>query len=39
MITSVACAVGSSFTTSSSDFSSQNLVFWNLIEFLAVEII
>jgi len=31
--TSVACAVGSSVTTSSTDFSFQNLVFWNLFEF------
>ncbi len=32
--TSVACAVGSSVSsTSSTDFSFQNLVFWNLFEF------
>jgi hypothetical protein len=36
--TSVACAVGPSVTTSSTDFSSQNLVFWNLFEFSAAEI-
>jgi hypothetical protein len=34
----VACAVGPSVTTSSTDFSFQNLVFWNLFEFLAAEI-
>jgi len=38
MITSVACAVGPSVTTSSTDFSFQNLVFWNLFESSAVEI-
>jgi len=31
--TSVACAVGSSVSTSSTDFSFQTLVFWNLFEF------
>jgi hypothetical protein len=36
--TSVACAVGSSVTMSSTDFSFQNLVFWNLFEFSAAEI-
>jgi hypothetical protein len=36
--TSVACAIGSSVTTSLSDFSFQNLVFWNLFEFSAAEI-
>ncbi len=35
--TSVACAVGSSVTMSSTDFSFQNLVFWNLFEFSAAE--
>jgi hypothetical protein len=30
----VACAIGSSVTMSSSDFSFQNLIFWNLFEFL-----
>ncbi len=38
MVTSVACAVGPSVTTSSTDFSFQNLVFWNLFEFSAAEI-
>jgi hypothetical protein len=28
------CAIGPSITTSSNDFSFQNLVFWNLFEFL-----
>jgi hypothetical protein len=37
-ITSVACAVGPSVTMSSTDFSFQNLVFWNLFEFSAAEI-
>jgi hypothetical protein len=37
-ITSVACAVGPSVTMSSTDFSFQNLVFWNLFEFSAPEI-
>ncbi len=37
-ITSVACAVGPSVTMSSTIFSFQNLVFWNLFEFLAAEI-
>ncbi len=37
-MTSVACAVGPSVTTSSTDFSFQNLVFWNLFEFSAAEI-
>jgi hypothetical protein len=36
--TSVACAVGPSVTTSSTDFSFQILVFWYLFEFLAAEI-
>jgi hypothetical protein len=36
--TSVACAVGPSDTTSSTDFSFQNLMFWNLSEFSAAEI-
>jgi hypothetical protein len=36
--TSVACAVGPSVTTSSTDFFFQNLVFCNLFEFLAAEI-
>ncbi len=36
--TSVACAVGPSVTMSSTDFSFQNLVFWNLFEFSAAEI-
>ncbi len=31
--TSVACALGPSVTTSSTEFSFQNLVFWNLFEF------
>jgi hypothetical protein len=33
MLISVACAIGPSVTTSSTDFSFQNLVFWNLFEF------
>jgi hypothetical protein len=36
--TSVARAVGASVTTSSTDFSFQDLVFWNLFEFSAAEI-
>jgi len=35
--TSVACAVGPSVTTSSTDFSFQNLVFGNLFEFSAAK--
>jgi hypothetical protein len=35
---SVACAVGPSVTMSSTDFSFQNLVFWNFFEFSAAEI-
>jgi hypothetical protein len=35
---SVACAVGLSVTTFSTDFSFQNLVFSNLFEFSAAEI-
>jgi hypothetical protein len=31
----VACAIGPIVTTSSTDFSFQNLVFWNLFEFSA----
>ncbi len=39
MLTSVvACAVGPSVTTFSTDFSFQNVVFWNLFEFSAAEI-
>jgi hypothetical protein len=38
MFISLACAVGSSVTTSSTDFSVQNLGFWNLFEFSAAEI-
>ncbi len=38
MSTSVACAVGPCVTTSSSDFSFQNLVFYNLFEFSVAEI-
>jgi hypothetical protein len=34
----MACAVGPSVTTSSTDFSFQKLVFWNLFEFSAAEI-
>jgi len=38
-VTSVVCAVvGPSVTTSSTDFSFQNLIFWNLFEFLAAKI-
>jgi hypothetical protein len=32
---SVACAVAPSVTTFSTDFSFQNLVFWNLFEFFS----
>ncbi len=39
IITSVACAIGPSVTTSSTDLSFQNLVFLNLFEFSAAEII
>jgi hypothetical protein len=35
--TSVACVVGPGVTTSPTDFSFQNLVFWNLFEFSAAE--
>jgi hypothetical protein len=38
IITSVACAIGPSVTTSSTDVSFQNLVFWNLFEFSVAEI-
>ncbi len=38
MNTSVASAIGPSVTMSSTDFSSQNLVFWNLFEFSEIEI-
>jgi hypothetical protein len=37
--TSVACAVRPSVITSTTDSSFQNLVFWNLFEFSAAEII
>jgi hypothetical protein len=37
-MTSVACAVGPSVIASSTYFSFQNLVFWNLFEFSAAEI-
>jgi hypothetical protein len=37
-MTLVACAIGPSVTTPSTDFSFQNLVFGNLFEFSAVEI-
>jgi hypothetical protein len=36
--TCVGCAVGPSVTMSSTDFSFQNLIFWNLFEFSAAEI-
>jgi hypothetical protein len=36
--TSVSHAIGPTVTTSSTDFSFQNLVFWNLFEFSAAEI-
>jgi hypothetical protein len=36
--TIVACAVGPSVITSSTDFSFQNLFFWNFLEFSAAEI-
>jgi hypothetical protein len=35
---SVGCVIGPSVTMSSTDFSFQNLVFWNLFEFLVAEI-
>jgi hypothetical protein len=35
--TGVACAIGPSVTTSSTDFSFQNLVFRNSIEYSAAE--
>jgi hypothetical protein len=35
----MACAVGPSVTMSSTDFSLENLVFWNLFEFSAAEIV
>jgi hypothetical protein len=35
--TSLACALGPSVTMSSTDFSFQNLVFWNLFEFSMTE--
>jgi hypothetical protein len=34
----VACAIGSSVATYSTDFSFQNLVFWNSFEFSVAEI-
>jgi hypothetical protein len=36
--TSVTCAIGPSVTMFSTDFSFQNLVFWNLFEFSVAEI-
>jgi hypothetical protein len=39
MNTSVACVVGPSVIMFSTDFSFQNLVFWNLFEFLVAKII
>jgi hypothetical protein len=36
--TSVVCAVGSSVTMSLTEFSFQNLVYWNLFEVLVAEI-
>ncbi len=38
MNTNVACAIGPSVTTSSTDFSFQDPVFWNLFEFSTIEI-
>jgi hypothetical protein len=38
MFTSVACAIGPSVIMSSTDFSFQNLVFWNLFEISVAEI-
>jgi hypothetical protein len=38
IVTIVACAIGPSVTTSSTDFSFQSVVFWNLFEFLVAEI-
>jgi hypothetical protein len=35
IFTSEACAIGPSVIMSSSDFSFQNLVFWNLFEFFS----
>jgi hypothetical protein len=37
IVPNVACAVGPSVATSSTDFSFQNLVFWNLFEFSVAE--
>jgi hypothetical protein len=36
-MTSVACAIGPIVSTSSTDFSFQNLIFWNLFEFSALK--
>jgi len=33
-----ACAIGPSVSTSPTDFSFQNLIFWNLFEFSGAEI-
>jgi hypothetical protein len=38
IVTSVACAIGPIVNSSSTDFSFQNLVFWNLFEFSAAKI-
>jgi hypothetical protein len=38
ILSSLACDDGPSVTTSSTDFSFQNLGFWNLFEFSAAEI-
>jgi hypothetical protein len=37
-LASAACAIGPSVITFSTDFSFQNLVFWNLFEFSGAEI-
>ncbi len=39
IVTIMVCAIDPSVTTSSTDFSFQSVVFWNLFEFLMVEII
>jgi hypothetical protein len=37
-VTNVTCIVGSNASTSATDFSFQNLIFWNLFEFSVAEI-
>jgi hypothetical protein len=38
MHTSLACAIGPSVTTPLTDFSFQNMAFWNLFEFSVAKI-